>query len=375
MGDAGALRDLSARLARAPRIALDTEAASFHRYADRVYLVQVSSDLETALIDPLAVPDLSPLGELLANDQLEVVFHDADYDLRVLDRDYGFRARHVFDTRIAAQLLGEPAVGLAALLERHFGVILDKRLQRADWSVRPLTTDMIAYAAADTMYLPRLRDTLADRLRSSGRIAWAEEEFLHLEAVRWTVAPAENGWLRIKGARVLPRRSQAVLRALHDWREQTARALDRAPFRVMQNEALLAVARASPRSTSELATVRGLPAPLARRYGAQLLAAVEMGLADPLDGLPDPPRASRARPDAAEEARLERLKTLRNQRATELGMEPGVLCPNGTLQAIARSAPRTQAELESIEEIRRWQVAALGGAAILAAAAEPAATQ
>ena len=121
MTDPGALRDLAARLARAPRIALDTEAASFHRYTDRVYLVQVSSDHETALIDPLALPDLSPLGDLLASESVEVVFHDADYDLRVLDRDYGFRARRVFDTRVAAQLLGEPAVGLAALLEKHFG--------------------------------------------------------------------------------------------------------------------------------------------------------------------------------------------------------------------------------------------------------------
>ena len=370
-----ALRDLTARLSRAARIALDTEAASFHRYTDRVYLVQVSSDHETALIDPLTLPDLSPLGELLANERLEVVFHDADYDLRVLDRDYGFRARHVFDTRVAAQLLGEPAVGLAALLEKHFGVVLDKKLQRADWSARPLTPEMIAYAAADTMYLPKLRDQMADRLKAAGRIAWAEEEFRHLEAVRWTGSPTEDSWLRLKGAKVLPRRLQAVLRALHQWREQTARALDRAPFRVVQNEALLAVARAVPRGQVELLAVRGLPPSLARRYGAQLLAAVDMGLADPLDGLPVPPRGSRVRPDAAQEARLERLKALRNQRASDLGLEPGVLCPNGALQAVARVAPPTVAELEGIEELRRWQIAALGPAAILAAAAEPAAAQ
>lgn len=370
-----ALRELAARLARSPRIALDTEAASFHRYTDRVYLVQVSSDHETALIDPLTLPDLSSLADLLADDRVEVVFHDADYDLRVLDRDYGFHARRIFDTRVAAQLLGEPAVGLAALLEKHFGVVLDKKLQRADWSTRPLTPEMIAYAAADTTYLPKLRDQMADRLKAAGRTAWAEEEFRCLEGVRWTAPPTEEGWLRLKGAKVLPRRSQAVLRALHQWREQTARALDRAPFRVVQNEALLAVARAAPRSQSELLAVRGLPPSLARRYGAQLLAAVDMGLADPLDSLPVPPRGSRARPDAAQEARFERLKVLRNQRASELGLEPGVLCPNGALQAVARVAPPTPAELEGIDELRRWQIAALGSAAILAAAAEPAAAQ
>ena len=373
--DPAALRGLAARLARAPRIALDTEAASFHRYADRVYLVQVSSDHETALIDPLALPDLSPLGDLLASETVEVVFHDADYDLRVLDRDYNFRARRVFDTRIAAQLLGEPAVGLAALLEKHFGVVLDKKLQRADWSTRPLTPEMIAYAAADTMYLTRLRDRMADQLTTAGRRAWAEEEFRQLEDVRWTALQTEDGWLRLKGAKVLPKRSQAVLRSLHQWREQTARALDRAPFRVAQNEALLAIARAAPRNQSELLAVRGLPPPVGRRYGAQLLAAVGMGLADPLDTLPAPVRAARVRPDAAEEARLERLKELRNQRASALGLEPGVLCPNGALQAVARAAPATDSELEGIEDVRRWQIAALGPAAMLAVVAEPAAAQ
>ena len=373
--DPDSLRDLAARLARAPRIALDTEAASFHRYADRVYLVQVSSDSETALVDPLALPDLSPLGDLLASESVEVVFHDADYDLRVLDRDYGFRARRVFDTRISAQLLGEPAVGLAALLEKHFGVVLDKKLQRADWSTRPLTQEMIAYAAADTMYLLRLRDQLANRLEAAGRKSWAQEEFRHLEDVRWTASPTEDGWLRLKGAKILPRRSQAVLRALYQWREQTARALDRAPFRVAQNEALLAIARAVPRNQSELSAVRDLPPTVGRRYGAQLLAAVEMGLNDPLDTLPAPARAARVRPDAGEEARLERLKALRNQRAAELGLEPGVLCPNGALQAVARAAPTTGSELDGIEDLKRWQIAALAPAAILAVLPEPTAAQ
>ena len=165
------------RLAGERRIAFDTEAASFHRYVDRIYLIQVSSDTETALVDPLALPDLSPLGRLLAREDLEVVFHDADYDLRALDRDYGVRARRVFDTRIAAQLLGEPAVGLAALLLQYFGVQMDKKLQRADWSIRPLTPPMISYAAEDTRYLTRLRAVIAERALmagqpAAGQVAW-----------------------------------------------------------------------------------------------------------------------------------------------------------------------------------------------------------
>ncbi len=366
--DSGALQALAARLQRAPRIAFDTEGASFHRFTDRVYLVQVSSDQETALVDPLAIADLSPLGELLHDQRIEVVFHDADYDLRVLDRDYGFRARRVFDTRIAAQLLGEPGIGLAALLEKHFGVHLDKKLQRADWSARPLTAEMIAYAAADTTHLPKLRDELAGRLEAAGRWAWAQEEFARLEALRWTASSTEDGYLRLKGAKVLPRQSQAVLRALHQWREQTARTLDRSAFRIMPNEALLALARSLPRSEEQLSGVHGLPPSLARRYGAQLLGAIAAGLAAPLEELPIPERRSRERADAAQEARLERLKELRNRRAVELGLEPGVICPNGALQAIARAAPQGLDALQGIGELRRWQIEALGAPAILAAA-------
>jgi ribonuclease D len=234
---------------------------------------------------------------------------------------------------------------------------------------------MIAYAAADTMHLPRLRDLMAERLAAVDRMRWAEEEFRQLEAVRWTASQTDEAWLRLKGAKVLPRRSQAVLRALHQWREQTARALDRAPFRVAQNEALLAVAQAAPRDSRELLAVRGLPPTVGRRYGTELLAAVKMGLSAPLDTLPAPARGSRVRPDAAQESRFERLKALRNRRAAELGLEPGVLCPNGALQAMARAAPRTVAELEGIEDLRRWQITAVGPAAIVSAVTDSAPAQ
>ena len=134
VADAGSLTALCDRLDGVQRIALDTESASFHRYVDRVYLVQISTDSETALVDPLKIPDLNPIGAVLANSDVEIVLHDADYDLRVLNRDYGFQARNLFDTRLAAQFAGEEGVGLGALLEKHIGVTLDKRFQRADSS-------------------------------------------------------------------------------------------------------------------------------------------------------------------------------------------------------------------------------------------------
>ncbi len=148
-----ALAEVAAALRREPRLGVDTEAASFHRFRDRIYLIQVSGKSDTALIDPLAVTDLAPFGALLTDPQIEKVFHDADYDLRVLDRDYAFRAARLFDTRISAQLAGEPAIGLAALVEKYVGVKLDKEHQKADWSRRPLPPPMLAYAAADTQHL------------------------------------------------------------------------------------------------------------------------------------------------------------------------------------------------------------------------------
>jgi ribonuclease D len=198
------LSALADRLRREPLLAMDTEAASFHRYLDRVYLLQVSSRGETAVVDPLATGGLEPIGALLADPAIEVVFHDADYDLRLLHREYGFTPRNLFDTRIAAQLLNEPGIGLAALLEKYLAVRLDKRFQRADWSARPLSPEMLSYAASDTHYLLQLRDILRDRLIERSRLAWAQEEFALLEEIR----PAdpeqgEPGWLRLKGAKAL----------------------------------------------------------------------------------------------------------------------------------------------------------------------------
>src|SRR3954468_19800634 len=174
-----------ASITNARILALDTEGASFHRFVDRIYLLQLSTREQTAIIDPLPVGKPAGLGALLEDPAVEIVFHDADYDLRLLHQDYGWHTRNIFDTRVAAQLLGIRAFGLAALLEKYFGVKLDKKHQRADWSMRPLTPDMLEYAAQDTMHLLALRDRLADELNRAGRWQWAREEFARLEETRW----------------------------------------------------------------------------------------------------------------------------------------------------------------------------------------------
>lgn len=364
-----ALAEVISAARLAPLVAVDTEAASFHRYVDRVYLVQLSTRDATVIIDPLAVADLSPLGALLADPRVEKVFHDADYDLRILDRDYQVRARHLFDTRISAQLLGEPAIGLAALLEKFVGVRLAKTHQRADWSQRPLPAAMLAYAADDTRHLPALRDALRARLEAAGRLAWAEEEFLRLEALRWTGSGGANGadaYLRIKGANSLQPRQLAALRELVTWRNAVAAERDTALFRIIGNEALLAVSQALPRSTDELSRVRGLPASLARRYGPALVTAVGRALGLPDDELPRRDRGPRMARDPELETRVERLKAARNAVAQQLAIDPGVLCGKATLEGIARARPRDRAALEQLGDLRRWQVNVLGEALLQA---------
>jgi ribonuclease D len=348
------------RLKVGGRVAVDTEAASYHRYFDRIYLIQLSSDEETAIVDPVVVTKLDPLGRILADKKTEVVFHDADYDLRVLDRDYGFHAVNVFDTRIAAQFLGEPSVGLGPLLNKYFEIQVDKKFQRADWSRRPLTNEMIEYAAGDTATLLRLRDELEKQLDKMERLSWAREEFLRLEAVRWSPPVDGQGFLRVKGSKKLPPKSLAVLRAVYDWRDAKARELDRAPFRVMGNDAVLALARSAPSKKTGITRVQGVPASAVRRYGDELVEALQKGLSTPEKDYPRIERGKRPKINRTTEARLERLKTLRNRRAKALGIEPGVVCPNGTLQAIARVAPKDMEKLTGIEELRNWQIEALG---------------
>lgn len=351
-------------------LALDTEAASFHRFTDRVYLLQLTARLAdettpgdrevSAVIDPLGAGPLPALGALVEDRGVQKVFHDADYDLRLLRQDYGWQIANVFDTRIAAQLLGERAFGLAALLDQEFGVKLDKKHQRADWSMRPLTADMLDYAAQDTYWLLGLRDRLRDRLVRLGRMAWAEEEFARLEQVRWTPEDAGEAYLRVKGARDLSRRELALLRELVRWRDGIARELDRATFRVAANDVLLEVARQAPRTREALGAIKGVPRGSLDGRAGDMLDAVARGLAVPEGELPRFPRAPRWDRDPDFDARVGRLRLVRDAAAARLSLDPGVLCSRERLETIARRCPTTLDELAEVPDLRRWQVGELG---------------
>ena len=352
------LRALLPSLRGAPLIAFDTEAASFHRYDNRIYLLQLSTRGITAVIDPLKVDAVPELGDPLGDRAVEIVFHDADFDLRLLDHDYQLRVTNIFDTRIAAQLLNEPGIGLAALLEKYQGIRLDKRFQRADWSRRPLEAGMLEYAATDTHYLPSLRDTMREQLIAQGRLAWAAEEFALLEAIRWT-PPDDEGFWKIKGARKLRGPPVAVLRELYQWRDGVARAQDRAPFRIMNNDVMMTLAEKPPADSATLRAVKGVGAEVAERRGTEVLAAIARGLATPPDELPRLARTRGKAPEPEYFDRLERLKQARNAAAVRVGLQPGVLCANYALEAVARAVPKSRDDLLVLPELRHWQVEVL----------------
>lgn len=341
-------------------IALDTEGASFHRFIDRIYLLQLSTREQSAVIDPLPIGTPAALGALVESPEVEVVFHDADYDLRLLQQDYGWQVRNVFDTRIAAQLLGIKAFGLAALLERYFGIKLDKKHQRADWSMRPLTQGMLEYAAHDTAHLLELKDRLGEELRQRERWAWAREEFALLEHTRWEPEQPELLFLRLKGARDLNRRELALLRELQQWRDALARQMDRATFRVLGNEQLFEIARTQPRTRDALAAIKGMPRGLLEQRSQELLAAVERGLAVPDAQLPRFPRSARWERDPEFDPRVAALKTVRDAAAQRLELDPGVLCARDRMEAVARKNPASVEELSEVKELRRWQADVLG---------------
>ncbi|HEX9383449.1 MAG TPA: ribonuclease D [Gemmatimonadaceae bacterium] len=341
-------------------LALDTEGASFHRFLDRIYLLQISTRKHSAIIDPLPIGSPAKLGQLLQSKAVEVVFHDADYDLRLLHQDYGWHVTNIFDTRVASQLLGIKSFGLAALLDQYFDVKLDKKHQRADWSMRPLTADMLEYAAQDTRYLLQLKDQMQGELERRGRLHWAQEEFARLEGTRWEVEESMEGFLRLKGARDLSRRELAVLREIANWRDTVAEQLDRATFRVMGNEALFEIARRAPKNTAELGAIKGMPKGMIERAGADIISAIRRGMEAPEAELPKFPKGQRWNKDRDFDEKVNRLKVVRDAAATRLELDPGVLCSRERLENVARSSAKTVNDLAAVPDLRRWQIEEMG---------------
>ncbi len=347
---------LASTLSREPQIAIDTESDSLHHYQEKVCLMQISTPRETVVLDLLRLPHLDPLRPLFANPRIEKVLHGADYDVRTLQRDHDLTLHTLFDTAVAAQLLGLEQIGLAALLQARFDVVLNKKFQKADWSRRPLTPEMIHYAALDTAHLLPLRDQLAAELTDKGRLPWLEEECALLTRNK-PVERRPPSCFSVKGSSHLTGKELAVLQSLLDSREKAAQRLDCPPFKVVGDEVLVELSRRQPTGWEEGNSIPGLTARVRERVGEGLLAAIRRGQQLASEKWPRRERRPAPPRTPVHAARIKRLKEVRDARAKELSLHPGLLCNKETLEDVARLTRPMREDISRL--LKRWQAALL----------------
>ena len=346
------LEEVVAELRREPRLALDTESNGFYAYQEKVCLLQISSAHEDFIVDPIAVPDLSSLGELMADPRIEKVFHAGEYDVLCLKRDHDLRFANLFDTMIAGRLLGAKELGLAAAIRRYFGVTLSKKLQRADWGLRPLSAAHLRYAQFDTHYLLRLADILKNQLREQKRDEDAAEACARLAELEPVVRIFDpEGYWRLASRHQLSDRQTACLREIYLLRERRAEALDRAPFRIMSEELMARLAAELPKDSETLSRVRGMTPYLLRKFGPSLLEALERGrTAD----IPVEPTRARIRHSNQERRLFEALRQWRKAQAEREAVEPVVILDTKSLREIARAAAAGESDpLAELSELKR----------------------
>jgi ribonuclease D len=352
-----------ADLERASEIAVDTEGDSFFSYPEKVCLIQVTALERDWLVDPLAGFDLSSLARVMADPRRLKIFHDGEYDVLSLKRDYGFQFKNLFDTRVAASALGAQNPGLASVLAQRFGIQLDKSLQRSEWSRRPLSEKQIRYAQLDTHFLVPLMREQRRELEESGRMMIVEGECRRLERLEppGTVFEPDE-FVRLKGARDLAPLPRQALRELYILREKLSRELGRPPFKVIGNDSLVAIAAEMPKSPYHLKRIDGFSQGQIRKLGKDVLDAVaraqELG---PLNKLPRLPNREGTSGFNEQEVELhERLKQWRKTAAAAMGIDSAYLVNRHVLLRIVKSRPKTVAALETIQGIEPWQVEKLG---------------
>ena len=351
-----------------PWLALDTESDSLFRYAPRVCLIQITAPADPGgkhslsgnnevvdyLIDPLRLRELSELGEVLANDSTDVILHAAENDIITLQRDFDFRLRRLFDTQLAARILGWQGVGLAKVLSEEFGVVSDKRMQRTNWGKRPLSRQQLIYAQIDTHYLPALRARQIKELEKCKRLEEALAAFRMLERIEYRPPEPRTVW-HMKQIRSVEEKDLGVLQAVWEWREKFAEQADRPPFKVLGESPLVLLSQKRPRTLSSLRDIHGLNSRHISWFGKELLAAVKRGEQLPAPQRPAPIRKAEAVLTRAGKRRYEALRQWRTKTAEARGVDPDIVFSNETLLQIAVNRPTTLAELEKIPAVGRWK--------------------
>lgn len=355
-----ALSSLLEALEGVTEIGVDTEADSFYSYTEKVCLLQLTIGKTDYLIDPLVDLDLSPLGEIFKDESVVKILHDGEFDVLILGRDFHFRFKNIFDTRIAAAALGFSSPGLAAVLDRYFGIEVDKSEQRSDWSRRPLKQSQIDYARLDTRYLMALKERMAADLEAAGRRMILDgecERLEELEPVKREFDP--DGYAKIKGANGLSPAEKGVLKELFCLRNSVAEERDVPPFKVLGNHVLMELAARMPSTMNDIDGLKGFPKGRRRSLGRDTLAAVQRGRQNPITKKVQPQSRTPRLDDEPFELH-ERLRSWRRERAEQEGMDSSLVLNRHVMLRIAIDSPKTLDEFEQVEGLRSWQLERFG---------------
>lgn len=354
------LIELSSLLAGKKMVAVDLEADSMFHFREKVCLLQIGTGDAVYIIDPFIVSAFESLKPVFKNPEIQKVFHGADYDVRSLYRDFGIEIENLFDTEIASRFLCLKETGLDSVIKNRFGIGLDKKYQKKDWSQRPLSDEMLEYAAFDVVFLIQLAQEFQQKLESLGRLDWVREECELLSRVR----PQENGiepfFKRFKGAGRLDRRSLAILEGILQFRFEIAEKRDRPPFKILGNESILKMAMMRLDNHDRLMESRLLSIKQLHMYGDDLIRIVREAMTIPDQMLPRYPRTRMEPPAPGLPQRIKKLKTWRDTVAESIPIDPPLLMKNAVVSLVAVKMPRTRDELLSIPEMKSWQISLIG---------------
>ena len=343
-------------------ISIDIEGNGFFRYPEFVCLIQLCVGEDIYLVDPLAIEDISSLGIVFADQKILKILHAGDYDIRSLNRDYGFSFTNVFDTSLAAGLLGSKKLGLDSVLKEYIDadVTKDKKLQRSDWTVRPLSKAARKYAADDVKYLFPAMQVMKEKLENLNRISWLAEECERLQSVTFNAKDEDTAFLDVKGSKSLDGQALSVLQALYSIREDEAIGRDRPPFKIVGDSVLVAIATKPQADYSE---IKGIGA-----WGRSSVSKRIRKIAvEALDKPPiERPRGKRIRRNNMSNkereranVRLKELKEWRKSLGDAISVDPSLLWPTNSLNRLSRDLSSFEEEI-SEPEVRKWQVMEFG---------------
>ncbi|MBU0987283.1 MAG: HRDC domain-containing protein [Proteobacteria bacterium] len=335
--------------------AVDLEADSMYHFQEKVCLVQMATRTASAVIDPIKIKDLSVLAPLFFNRNIKKIFHGADYDVRSLYRDFGIEINNLFDTQMACMFLGLEETGLDAVLQQRFNVRLDKKYQKKDWSRRPLPGQMMAYAAADVIYLIPLAEILEQELEKKGRLAWVREESEIISKVRPASGDDQPLYLKFKGAGRLGRRGLAILEALLRFRMQLAGKKDKPPFKIFGNEAVMKIVQQRPLDLAGLKKANAFSPKLIGIYGPAIIAIINSVVEIPENELPVYPKKRTPLVDAKVPQRVKALKSWRASKARALKIDAGLIFSNALISVVAAKNPLSTEAIAAIDEMKNWQ--------------------